>query len=284
MRERAARSSAPSCPTARRSSTSRTTAGTCAADGERLRPLIAEAHALGVRVSLFMDADPDADGRGAARSAPTASSSTPSRYAQALRHAAAGRACSPRFAAAAEAAQAAGLGVNAGHDLNRDNLAAFLRAVPGVLEVSIGHALDRRRARARAAPRRCATTCAASTGRSAARRDDLRHRHRHLRRPPHPRRRWSGTASASPSKVLGAARDRGLPGAPRALGASAACATWRRASRPRRPSRKAIGLGMRMPMTWRACEIVKRAERQARDRAARRAGRLVRRRAACAPM
>ena len=34
-----------------------------------------------------------------------------------------------------------GLGVNAGHDLNRDNLADFLRAVPGVLEVSIGHAL-----------------------------------------------------------------------------------------------------------------------------------------------
>jgi pyridoxine 5-phosphate synthase len=31
--------------------------------------------------------------------------------------------------------------VNAGHDLNRDNLAAFVRAVPGVLEVSIGHAL-----------------------------------------------------------------------------------------------------------------------------------------------
>ena len=46
-----------------------------------------------------------------------------------------------RFAAAAAAAQAAGLGVNAGHDLNRDNLADFLRAVPGVLEVSIGHAL-----------------------------------------------------------------------------------------------------------------------------------------------
>jgi pyridoxine 5-phosphate synthase len=31
--------------------------------------------------------------------------------------------------------------VNAGHDLNRENLTAFLRAVPGVLEVSIGHAL-----------------------------------------------------------------------------------------------------------------------------------------------
>jgi pyridoxine 5-phosphate synthase len=46
-----------------------------------------------------------------------------------------------RFAAAALAAQAQGLGVNAGHDLNRDNLADFLRAVPGVQEVSIGHAL-----------------------------------------------------------------------------------------------------------------------------------------------
>ena len=34
-----------------------------------------------------------------------------------------------------------GLGVNAGHDLNRDNLSEFLREVPGVLEVSIGHAL-----------------------------------------------------------------------------------------------------------------------------------------------
>jgi pyridoxine 5-phosphate synthase len=31
--------------------------------------------------------------------------------------------------------------VNAGHDLSRENLTAFLRGVPGVLEVSIGHAL-----------------------------------------------------------------------------------------------------------------------------------------------
>ena len=36
---------------------------------------------------------------------------------------------------------AVGLGVNAGHDLNRANLGRFLAAVPGVLEVSIGHAL-----------------------------------------------------------------------------------------------------------------------------------------------
>lgn len=41
----------------------------------------------------------------------------------------------------AQAATAAGLGVNAGHDLSQQNLADFLAAVPGVLEVSIGHAL-----------------------------------------------------------------------------------------------------------------------------------------------
>ena len=58
-----------------------------------------------------------------------------------LRHAAAGRRCCSGFAEAAQAARAAGLDVNAGHDLNRENLAAFLRAVPGVREVSIGHAL-----------------------------------------------------------------------------------------------------------------------------------------------
>ena len=54
-------------------------------------------------------------------------------YARGARHAAAGATRCARFAAAARAAQAAGLGVNAGHDLNRDNLADFLRAVPGVL-------------------------------------------------------------------------------------------------------------------------------------------------------
>ena len=45
------------------------------------------------------------------------------------------------FEATAQAALAIGLGLNAGHDLNRDNLGTFLRTVPGVLEVSIGHAL-----------------------------------------------------------------------------------------------------------------------------------------------
>ncbi len=45
------------------------------------------------------------------------------------------------FRDAAVAAAGAGLGVNAGHDLNLENLGEFLAAVPGVLEVSIGHAL-----------------------------------------------------------------------------------------------------------------------------------------------
>jgi pyridoxine 5-phosphate synthase len=46
-----------------------------------------------------------------------------------------------RYTRAAEAALAAGLQINAGHDLNRANLSDFLQAVPGVAEVSIGHAL-----------------------------------------------------------------------------------------------------------------------------------------------
>jgi pyridoxine 5-phosphate synthase len=46
-----------------------------------------------------------------------------------------------RYTATAEAALECGLVLNAGHDLNRDNLATFVRQVPGVAEVSIGHAL-----------------------------------------------------------------------------------------------------------------------------------------------
>jgi pyridoxine 5-phosphate synthase len=46
-----------------------------------------------------------------------------------------------RFVQTAQAALQLGLGVNAGHDLNLHNLTRFLQAVPGVSEVSIGHAL-----------------------------------------------------------------------------------------------------------------------------------------------
>ena len=108
-------------------------------DGERLRPLIAEARSLGVRVSLFMDADAPAMAAAKAVGADrvelytepfAAAWGTPQQEAELA-----------RFAAAAQAALDAGLGVNAGHDLNRDNLTAFVHRVPGVSEVSIGHAL-----------------------------------------------------------------------------------------------------------------------------------------------
>lgn len=45
------------------------------------------------------------------------------------------------YVAAAEIAGSAGLGINAGHDLNLDNLRYFVSQVPGLQEVSIGHAL-----------------------------------------------------------------------------------------------------------------------------------------------
>jgi pyridoxine 5-phosphate synthase len=109
------------------------------ADGERVKPLIDECHALGVRVSLFMDASPAAMPLARAVGADRVELYTEP-YAAA--HGTPGQAQQlVAFAAAAAAAQAQGLGVNAGHDLSQANLADFLRAVAGVLEVSIGHAL-----------------------------------------------------------------------------------------------------------------------------------------------
>ena len=108
-------------------------------DADRLSPLIAQAHALGVRVSLFMDAEPQfmaaAKAVGADRvelyTEPYAAAWGTAQQETQL----------ARFASAARSALDAGLAVNAGHDLNRDNLAAFIRRLPGVSEVSIGHAL-----------------------------------------------------------------------------------------------------------------------------------------------
>lgn len=108
-------------------------------DAGRLAPLIAECKALDVRVSLFMDPTPEAMAAAKAVGADrvelytepyAAAWGTPAQAEQL-----------ERYRAAAQAALDAGLGVNAGHDLNRDNLTAFVREVPGVLEVSIGHAL-----------------------------------------------------------------------------------------------------------------------------------------------
>jgi pyridoxine 5-phosphate synthase len=108
-------------------------------DAERLRPLVARLRELGARVSLFMDAGAAAlelaAELGAARielyTGPFAEAHATGDAATAL------AAC----AGTARQAQALGLGVNAGHDLSQANLGAFLAGVPGVLEVSIGHAL-----------------------------------------------------------------------------------------------------------------------------------------------
>ncbi len=108
-------------------------------DAQRLAPLVAEARGLGVRVSLFMDPLPEAMAAVRALGADRVELYTES-YARA-HLAGEGARVLPAFTATAQAALREGLGLNAGHDLNRDNLAEFLRAVPGVQEVSIGHAL-----------------------------------------------------------------------------------------------------------------------------------------------
>ena len=108
-------------------------------DAERLQPLIAECKALGVRVSLFMDPVPGQMAAAKAAGADRVELYTEP-YAAAWGTPQQGEQLE-RYRAAAQAALDAGLGVNAGHDLNRDNLTAFVRGVPGLQEVSIGHAL-----------------------------------------------------------------------------------------------------------------------------------------------
>ena len=110
-----------------------------ARDGDGLRPHVAALQALGCRVSLFADAG-SADLAAAAATGADRVELYTGPFAEAYAAGAAG----PALGACADSARralAAGLGVNAGHDLSQDNLGAFLAAVPGVLEVSIGHAL-----------------------------------------------------------------------------------------------------------------------------------------------
>ena len=107
-------------------------------DAERLAPIVAELRGLGVRVSLFMDPEPAAMAAARALGADRVELYTES-YARAWGRPECG-AVLQGFVQAGQAALDAGLGINAGHDLNRDNLPDFLRAVPQVLEVSIGHA------------------------------------------------------------------------------------------------------------------------------------------------
>ncbi len=108
-------------------------------DAARLRPIIAEMKALGARVSLFMDADAGNMARVAEAGADCVELYTEP-YAKAYATPAQD-AVIAKFTAAAAAARKAGLIVNAGHDLNSQNLTAFLAGAGPVAEVSIGHAL-----------------------------------------------------------------------------------------------------------------------------------------------
>jgi len=110
------------------------------ADTRVLGPAIARLRAAGVRVSLFVEPDPDAIRWAADLGAHRIELYTEP-FAQAFKAGPSpARASFTKYAAAAERAHAAGLGVNAGHDLDLDNLRLF-RTLPHLDEVSIGHAL-----------------------------------------------------------------------------------------------------------------------------------------------
>jgi pyridoxine 5-phosphate synthase len=109
-----------------------------ARDGERVRPIIEELQSFGCRVSLFMDADPDAMERARLIGADRVELYTEPYASAFVRE---DRTPVHTYRLAAERAIELGLGVNAGHDLNLHNLRYFLTNVPRVSEVSIGHAL-----------------------------------------------------------------------------------------------------------------------------------------------
>lgn len=112
-------------------------------DAKALRPHVDALKALGCRVSLFADAHTEA-GRAGIGHAATVGADRVELYTGPFAEAFAtgdGEAMAAHFAEAARRARDAGLGVNAGHDLSQSNLGMFLQQVPGVLEVSIGHAL-----------------------------------------------------------------------------------------------------------------------------------------------
>ena len=108
-------------------------------DLQALADQVAGFRALGCRVSLFVDAGNPRVERVAEVGAQRIEIYT-GPYAEA-RAAGDARAALAACADTARRAQAAGLGVNAGHDLSQANLGQFLAAVPGIEEVSIGHAL-----------------------------------------------------------------------------------------------------------------------------------------------
>jgi pyridoxine 5-phosphate synthase len=106
--------------------------------GARLKPVIEELKGLGIRVSLFLDPDCEQVERAREIGANRIELYTEP-YAAAY-HDGNMETVLEQFALAARRAQEVGLEVNAGHDLNLDNLGRFC-SIPNIAEVSIGHAL-----------------------------------------------------------------------------------------------------------------------------------------------
>ena len=104
-----------------------------------LGSVIEALHDVGTRVALFIEPDA-ASVRGSARVGADRIELYTARYARSF-GTDRGKAVLGSYVAAAALAKDIGLGSNAGHDLNLENLATFRRAIPWLLEVSIGHFL-----------------------------------------------------------------------------------------------------------------------------------------------
>lgn len=107
-------------------------------NAEFLTALVEQFKDAGIRTSIFVDANPEQIRAAAATGTDRVELYTKP-YAD--NFAANAEAAVAPFVEAAHTARRLGIGVNAGHDLNLDNLAFFARKIPFLSEVSIGHAL-----------------------------------------------------------------------------------------------------------------------------------------------
>ena len=109
-------------------------------DEARMRSVISELKSSGIRVSLFVDASVESVAWAGRMGADRVELFTEPFAAAFARGSHDGQRLFEVHGLAARAATDAGLGINAGHDLDLDNLPLY-RGLPGLLEVSIGHAL-----------------------------------------------------------------------------------------------------------------------------------------------
>jgi pyridoxine 5-phosphate synthase len=108
-------------------------------NGKTLRDIINRLHASGPRVSVFIDPNPDAPAMAKACGADRVEIYT-GPYGGAQDSQTMAREFE-KVVATGRAAESVGIGLNAGHDLTRENLPRLLAALPNLLEVSIGHAI-----------------------------------------------------------------------------------------------------------------------------------------------